>query len=53
MFNCVDLSTVYMQTNRSTWQSFDEMRLAAEQGDPAAQCYLGICFQTGQGVTQD
>ncbi len=42
-----------MQTNRRTWQSFDEMRLAAEQGDPAAQCYFGICHQTGQGVQQD
>ena len=35
-----------MQTNRRTWQSFDQMRLAAEQGDPAAQCYFGICHQT-------
>src|ERR1022692_3990189 len=42
-----------MQTNRRTWQSFDEMRKAAEQGDAAAQCYFGICYQTGQGVAQD
>ena len=42
-----------MQANRQTWQSFDEMRKAAEEGDAAAQCYLGICYQTGQGVTQD
>src|SRR5438094_977528 len=42
-----------MQTNRRTWQSFDEMRTAAQEGDPAAQCYLGICYQTGQGVQQD
>ena len=41
-----------MQTNRRTWQSFDEMRQAAEQGDAAAQCYFGICYQTGQGVPQ-
>ena len=24
-----------------------------KQGDAAAQCYLGICYQTGQGVAQD
>src|SRR6266700_1691272 len=42
-----------MQTNRHTWQSFDELRAAAEQGDAAAQCSLGICYQTGQGVQQD
>ena len=29
------------------------MRAAAEKGDPAAQCYFGICYQTGQGVQQD
>ena len=40
-------------SNRRTWQSFDEMRKAAEQGDAAAQCYFGICYQTGQGVPQD
>src|SRR2546428_5301 len=42
-----------MQTIRRTWQSFDEMRRAADQGDPAAQSYLAICYQTGQGVQQD
>jgi len=42
-----------MQTNRRTWQSFDEMRKAADEGDAAAQCYFGICYQTGQGVAQD
>ena len=41
------------QPNRRTWQSFDELRKAAEQGDPSAQCYLGICYQTGQGLQQD
>ena len=46
-------SAKLMQTNRRTWQSFDEMRKAAEQGDAAAQCYFGICYQTGQGVAQD
>ena len=44
---------ILMQTNRRTWQSFDEMRKAAEQGDAAAQCYFGICYQTGQWVAQD
>jgi FOG: TPR repeat, SEL1 subfamily len=39
--------------NRRTWQTFDEMRKAADEGDPQAQCYLGVCFQTGQGVKQD
>ena len=42
-----------MQTNRRTWQTFEEMRAAAESGDPAAQSYLAICYQTGQGVAQD
>src|SRR5438034_695195 len=42
-----------MQTNRRTWQSFDEMRKAAQEGEAAAQCYLAICYQTGQGVQQD
>ena len=42
-----------MRKNRRTWQSFEEVRKAAEQGDAAAQCYLGICYQTGQGVPQD
>ena len=42
-----------MQPIRRTWQSFDEMRKAAEEGDPAAQCYLAICYQTGQTVQQD
>src|SRR2546430_13231740 len=42
-----------MQTNRRTWNTFEEMRAAADQNDPAAQCYLAICYQTGQGVQQD
>ena len=42
-----------MQTNRRTWQSMDEVLKAAEQGDSAAQTYLGICFQTAQGMQQD
>ena len=29
------------------------MRTAAEEGDAQAQCYLGVCFQNGQGVPQD
>ena len=42
-----------MQKNRRTWQTYEEMRKAAEEGDPQAQCYLGVCFQNGQGVQQD
>ena len=33
--------------------TFDEIRSAAEGGDPESQCYIGICYQTGQGVAQD
>ena len=39
-----------MQKGRRTWQSFEEMRKAAEDGDAQAQSYLGVCFQNGQGV---
>jgi TPR repeat protein len=42
-----------MQRNRRTWQSFEELVRAAEEGDAGAQCYLGVCYQTGQGVQQD
>lgn len=28
-------------------------RLAAEQGHSKAQCYLGICYEEGEGVPQD
>ena len=42
-----------MAGNRRTWQTFEEMRKAAEEGDPQAQCYLGVCYQTGQGTPQD
>src|ERR1035437_8787364 len=42
-----------MRSSRRTWQSFEEMRKAAEEGDEQAQCYLGVCYQTGQGVPQD
>src|SRR5260370_1102532 len=42
-----------MQRNRRTWQSFEELVRTAEEGDPGAQCYLGGCYQTGQGVQQD
>ncbi|HYG34555.1 MAG TPA: tetratricopeptide repeat protein, partial [Clostridia bacterium] len=41
------------QKNRRNWQTFDEVRHAADEGDAAAQCYLGICYQTGKGVAQD
>ena len=42
-----------MSNNRRTWDTFEAMRQAAEEGDPQAQCYLGVCFQNGQGVAQD
>ena len=42
-----------MSNNRRTWDNFEAMRQAAEEGDPQAQCYLGVCFQNGQGVAQD
>ena len=42
-----------MAGNRKTWNSFDEMRKAAEEGDAQAQSYLGVSYQTGQGVPQD
>ena len=42
-----------MAGNRRTWDSIDEMRKAADEGDAQAQCYLGVCFQTGQGMPLD
>ncbi len=42
-----------MASNRKTWDSFDEMRKAAEEGDAQAQSYLGVSYQNGQGATQD
>ena len=39
--------------NRQTWQNFEDLRKAAEQGGTQAQCHLGVCYQTGQGVQQD
>ena len=42
-----------MSTHRKSWDSFEAMRAAAEEGDAQAQCYLGVCFQNGQGVEQD
>jgi TPR repeat protein len=42
-----------MAGNRKTWNSFDEMRKAAEEGDAQAQSYLGVSYQTGQGVALD
>ena len=40
-------------TSRRTWETFEAMRQAAEEGDPQAQCYLGVCYQNGQNVAQD
>ena len=42
-----------MAGNRKTWDTFEEMRQAAHEGDPQAQCYMGVSYQNGQGVTQD
>ena len=43
-----------MSKGRQSWNSLDEVREAANQGDPQAQCYLGVCFQTGSlGVASD
>jgi len=35
-----------MSGHRRTWETFEAMKLAAEEGDPQAQCYLGVCFKT-------
>ncbi len=40
-------------SHRRTWDTFEEMRQAAMDGDAQAQCYLGVSFQNGQGVPQD
>ena len=45
--------SLFMQKGRRTWNTFEEIREAAEEGDPQAQCYLGVCFQNGQGTQQD
>jgi TPR repeat protein len=42
-----------MISSRRSWDTVEEMRQAAEEGDPQAQCYLGVCYQNGQGVVQD
>ena len=42
-----------MHGNTQTWQSFEDIKRAAEEGDAASQCYIGICYQTGQGVALD
>jgi TPR repeat protein len=36
-----------MSGHRRTWDTFEAMRQAAEEGDAQAQCYLGVCFQNG------
>ena len=42
-----------MSTNRKSWDTFELMRAAAQEGDAQAQCYLGVCYQNGQGVEQN
>lgn len=34
-------------------KAIDNYRMAAERGHAIAQCRLGLCFATGDGVTQD
>jgi hypothetical protein len=41
-------------THEAEWQDlWDELRRAAERGDPAAQCLLGEMYATGNGLLQD
>lgn len=35
------------------WYSIEEVMPSAEQGDPAAQSYLGLLYKLGQGVLQN
>lgn len=41
------------QESRRKWDTFEEMRIAAHEGDEQAQCYLGVCYQNGMGVEQN
>ncbi len=34
-------------------ESFKTLNKLAQRGHPAAQCLLGLCYQTGRGVTKD
>ena len=42
-----------MPTIRKSWDTFEAMHAAAKEGDPQAQCYLGVCYQNGQGIEQN
>jgi len=42
-----------MALKRKTWNSMAEVRAAAKDDDPQAQCTMGVCYQTGQGLTLD
>lgn len=33
-------------------ESFNTLNTMAKRGHPAAQCLVGICYQTGRGVTK-
>jgi len=35
------------------YEKIEELKRTAEQGDPDAQFYLGMCYATGKGVEQD
>src|SRR5690349_3667204 len=53
MTRTIGITKVAMRSVRRTWSSFDDMQAAAKEGDPQAQCYLGICYQTGQNIAPD
>ena len=40
-------------TNSEMPNKLDQLRKTAEQGNRKAQCKLGLCFETGEGVTKD
>jgi TPR repeat protein len=42
-----------MPAIRKSWDTFEAMQTAAKEGDPQAQCYLGVCYQNGQGLEQN
>jgi TPR repeat protein len=49
--NVPDWATLRKLTPRE--EKFEEIRANAEKGDAIAQLNLGICYATGDGVTQD
>ena len=41
------------RVNKHSKESFDSVRLRADQGDADAQFNLGVMYEKGQGVPQD